>query len=429
MRVLIVGGGGREHALLWKLRRDRPDATFFAAPGNAGMHDDAEAVPIAATDARALADYAAARAVDLVVVGPEAPLALGLVDLLEERRVPAFGPRAAAAEIESSKAFAKALMKAHGVPTARHETFVEIAKAEAYIRAQGRPLVVKASGLAAGKGSVLCETPEEAVEAARSMLERRSLGDAGTTLVIEEKMEGEECSIFFLCDGRDAVPMLPARDHKRIGEGDTGPNTGGMGAYAPVSIVSPETVSQTLESIVLPTLRALEEEDRTYRGCLYVGLMLTGGGPRVVEFNCRFGDPESQAVFPLLESPLLDPLSAVARGGSVRDLRLGWAPRAAVCTVLASEGYPGAYEKGKTIRIPDEVRARADVLLFHAGTKREPDGRLVTDGGRVLNVVGLGDSVPEAARRAREAAGVVEFEGKTYRRDIAWREIERLGGR
>ncbi|MGH7544570.1 MAG: phosphoribosylamine--glycine ligase [Gemmatimonadota bacterium] len=429
MKVLIVGGGGREHALLWRLRRDRPDATFYVAPGNAGTEHDAENVPIAATDVRDLAAFGEARDVDLAVVGPEAPLATGLVDLLEARDVPAFGPHAGAAEIEGSKAFAKALMQANGVPTARHATFDTFDEAEAYIRAQKAPVVVKASGLAAGKGSVVCDTTHEAVEAARAMLEQRSLGDAGTTIVVEERMQGEECSIFFLCDGRNAVPMLPSQDHKRIGEGDTGPNTGGMGAYAPISIADGALVERVLDTIVLPTLRALEKDGRLYRGCLYVGLMLTETGPRVVEFNGRFGDPEAQVVLPLLQSPLLEPLLAVARGGSVRDWTLEWAPRAAVCSVLAAEGYPGAYERGKTVRIPEELFDREDVLLFHAGTKRERDGRLVSDGGRVLNVVGIAETVAEGARLSREAAEAVGFEGKVFRRDIGRREIERRAGR
>lgn len=426
MKVLVVGSGGREHALLWRLKGDRPGATFYAAPGNAGMHEWAEAVAIPAREIATLTDFAEARGADLVLVGPEAPLAAGLVDALQAKKIPAFGPRARAAEIESSKAFAKSLMEKQRIPTGRHETFQDFPSAEAYLRAQGAPVVVKASGLAAGKGSVVCRTVEEAVATARAMIEQREFGDAGATVVIEEFMEGEECSIFFLCDGRNAVPMLPSQDHKRLEEGDTGPNTGGMGAYAPTSIAGPALVSETLERIVLPTLRALEKDDRTYRGCLYVGLMVTEGNPRAVEFNCRFGDPEAQAVLPLLDSSLLEPLEEIARGGGVRDLELEWSAGAAVCTVLASAGYPGAYAKGKTIGLPESLLERDDVLVFHAGTRREPDGRLVTDGGRVLNLVGLGASVGEAGGRSREAADAVEFEGKFFRRDIGWRETRRL---
>jgi phosphoribosylamine--glycine ligase len=428
VRVLIVGGGGREHALLWRLRRDRPEAEFLAAPGNPGMAEYAECVPVPATEVRALADLAEARRADLVVVGPEAPLADGLVNLLADRGIPAFGPTGRAAEIESRKAYAKALMRRHGIPTARHETFRDLAAAEAYIRAQPAPIVVKASGLAAGKGSIVCATTDEAVAAARAMLVERRFGDAGAEIVVEEYLEGEECSIFFLCDGTHAVPWLPSQDHKRLGEGDVGPNTGGMGAYAPVSVVGPDLVAEVTERIALPVLWALARDDRPYRGCLYAGLMLTAEGPKVVEFNCRFGDPEAQAVLPLLRSPLLDPLEVIARGGSARDLEPLWAPGAAVCTVLASAGYPGAYERGKPIEIPEALLDRDDLLVFHAGTRRAPDGRLVTDGGRVLNVVGLGSDVPDAARRSREAAEAIAFEGKTYRRDIAWREIERLTG-
>lgn len=428
MKLLIVGSGGREHALLWKLRCDRPrDTRWYAAPGNAGTAELAENVPIAASDIPALVDFCEARSVDLVVVGPEAPLAAGLVDALCDRRISAFGPRARAAEIESSKAFAKEIMKRNAIPTAVHETFKDLPAAEAYIRAHSAPIVVKASGLAGGKGSIVCETVEDAVRAARSMLEDRQFGDAGATVVVEEFLEGEELSLLFLCDGTDAVPMLASQDHKRLGEGDTGPNTGGMGAYAPVSTADGALVSKTLERIVQPALWALAKEDRVYRGCLYVGLMVKQGEPYVVEFNCRFGDPEVQAILPLLRSPLSEAVELIARGGSVRDLQLEWSPGAAVCTVLASAGYPGTYDKGKPISIPRDLAEREDILVFHAGTRIDAEKRTVTDGGRVLNVVGLGPNVPEASRLAREAADAIGFEGKIFRRDIAWREIERLG--
>lgn len=427
MNLLIVGSGGREHALLWKLRCDRPQGAFYAAPGNAGTAELAENVAIAATDIPALVDFCEARSVDLVVVGPEAPLAAGLVDALWDRRIRAFGPRARAAEIESSKAFAKEIMKRNTIPTAGFETFQDVARAEAYIRTRGAPIVVKASGLAGGKGSIVCETVEDAVRAARSMLQDRQFGESGATIVVEEFLEGEELSLLFLCDGADAIPMLASQDHKRLGEGDTGPNTGGMGAYAPVSIADGALVSKTLERIVQPALWALAREDRLYRGCLYVGLMIKEGEPYVVEFNCRFGDPEVQAILPLLRSPLFEAVERIARGGSVRDLELEWSSGAAVCTVLASSGYPGTYEKGKPITIPRDLVEREDVLIFHAGTRRDADKQLVTDGGRVLNVAGLGPNVPEAARISRDAAEAIEFEGKVFRRDIAWREIERLG--
>ncbi|MBI4514111.1 MAG: phosphoribosylamine--glycine ligase [Gemmatimonadetes bacterium] len=427
MNVLIVGSGGREHALLWELRCDRPHDAFYAAPGNAGTAELAENVAIAASDIPALVDFCEARSIDLVVVGPEAPLAAGLVDALWDRRIPAFGPRARAAEIESSKAFAKEIMKRNTIPTAAFETFQDVARAESYIRTRGAPIVVKASGLAGGKGSIVCETVEEALRTARSMLEDRQFGEAGATVVVEEFLEGEELSLLFLCDGADAVPMLGSQDHKRLGEGDTGPNTGGMGAYAPVSIADETLVTKTLERIVQPALWALAREDRVYRGCLYVGLMVKDGEPYVVEFNCRFGDPEAQAILPLLRSPLFETVERIARGGSVRDLELEWSPGAAVCIVLASAGYPGAYEKGKPISIPGDLVEREDILIFHAGTRRDAEKRTVTDGGRVLNVVGVGPNVPEAARISREAAELIEFEGKIFRRDIAWRQIERLG--
>jgi phosphoribosylamine---glycine ligase len=424
MKLLLVGNGGREHALLWKLHRDRPDARFFITRGNGGTDAFATSVALDPLDVAGVAGWADAEGMDLVVVGPEAPLAEGLADALAARRVPAFGPTAAAAELEASKAFAKELMQAARVPAARFRTFGDVAAAEAYIQEHGAPIVVKASGLAAGKGAIVCETEEEAIHAARRMLQAHDFGTAGLEVVIEERMRGEELSIFALTDGRDVLVMPPAQDHKRIGEGDTGPNTGGMGAYLPVSIVDQGLMDRVLDTILLPTLDEMRRRKRPFRGLLYAGIMLTEDGPRVVEFNCRFGDPETQAVLPLLESSLLEPMEEIARGGSLRGARLDWDRGAAVTTVLAAGGYPGDYQKGHPITIPPGLEAEAGVLVFHAGTTRD-GGRLLTAGGRVLAVTGLGRDIREAARRSRDAAEQITFEGRQYRRDIGWRELER----
>jgi phosphoribosylamine--glycine ligase len=425
MRVLIVGNGGREHALLWKLRRDAPAAELFITRGNGGTAGLATSLPLDPGDGPALAAWCLAQAVDLVVVGPEAPLADGLVDVLESHGVPAFGPSRAAARIESSKSYAKQLLQRAGVPTAAFQTFTELAPAIAWIEERGAPIVVKASGLAAGKGAVVCDTSGEAIAAARSMLEDASFGEAGHEVVIEEFMTGEELSVFAICDGEHAVSLLPAQDHKRIGEGDTGPNTGGMGAYAPVSLGTPALLERVQREILTPTLAALRDDDSAFRGLLYAGLMLTADGPKVVEYNCRFGDPETQAVLPLLEADLLQALLAVANGDSIA----GWVPRsrpgAALTTVLAAGGYPGPVAKGAFIEIPAEVAERDDLVVFHAATARLPDGTLVASGGRVLAVTGLGATLAEAAARSRAGAAAIRFDGKQYRRDIGWREAAR----
>lgn len=424
MRILIVGNGGREHALLWKLNRDAPSTDFYITRGNGGTHAIAKTVSLDPTDVSGVAAWADAEDIHLVVVGPEAPLAAGLVDALHDRGVPAFGPTAGAAAIEASKAFSKDVMTQAGVATAEYRVFTDADAAAAHVRERGAPIVVKASGLAAGKGAIVCQTEDAALEAVDRMLSEEEFGAAGREVVIEECMTGEELSVFALTDGKDVALLRPSQDHKRVGEGDVGPNTGGMGAYAPVSIVDDALLDGVRDEILLPTLAELQRRDRTFRGLLYAGLMLSDGGPRVVEFNCRFGDPETQAVLPLLSSSLLEPMRAIARGSSVRDLELEWRSGAAVTTVLASGGYPGSYEKGKVITIPDALEQSDEVLIFHAGTARK-NGQLVTDGGRVLGVTGLGDDFERAARTSREAAAEITFEGRQYRRDIGWRELQR----
>ena len=424
MRILIVGNGGREHTLAWKLHRDAPDATIFVTQPNGGMVGSVETLEIAAGDVEALAGWAHAQQIDLAVIGPEAPLAAGLADRLARNGVPVFGPTKAAARIESSKIYAKELMERAGVPTAGFATFSNPEEAAHYVRDGGAPVVVKASGLAAGKGAVVCETVDEALEALDRMMTDRVFGEAGRDVVIEEFMHGEELSVFALADGRDALLMLPSQDHKSVGEGDTGPNTGGMGAYAPVALSTPELVAEALDLVIRPTLAALAEDDSEFRGLLYAGLMLTEQGPRVVEFNCRFGDPETQVVLPLLESSLLAPMLEIARGGRLGGATLESNGKAALTTVVAAEGYPGPYDKGRPIHIPDNLTSDPDVLLFHAGTRMGPNG-LETSGGRIIAATGLGSTLSQAAAKSREAAASIAFEGKQFRTDIGWREFAR----
>ena len=425
MRILVVGSGGREHALIWRLKQERPEAQFYAAPGNGGTKPLADSVALKPDEIAPLADFAASREIDLTVVGPEAPLVAGIVDAFEERGLEIFGPAAAAAELEGSKAFAKALMKKAGVPTATHRTFDSYPAAESYIRKRGAPIVIKASGLAAGKGSIVCRTLDDALAAARSMLVDDAFGAAGSTVVVEDRLEGEELSVLYITDGVNAVPLIPSQDHKPVGEGDTGLNTGGMGAYAPVSIADQALIDRVTDVIVMPTLAALRDQDRRFRGVLYCGLMIAGNEPYVIEFNCRFGDPETQAILPLLDDPLIDLFRRVARGGKLESTALRWRPGAAVCTVLASKGYPGRYEKGKVITIPPDLDVGGEAYLFHAGTRRDPEGKLLTDGGRVLGAVATGGSVTAAAERSRAAAQAVKFAGKYFRGDIGYREIQR----
>lgn len=426
MKVLIVGNGGREHALLWKLRRDAPDAEFFVTRASGGMAGQATSLPMDPDDP-SLPAWAEANAVDLTLVGPEAPLANGIVDAFERRAQPIFGPTKAATAIESSKAYAKALMARAGVPTAAFQTFTDLDAAEGYVRERGAPIVVKASGLAAGKGAIVCETVDEALEAVRSMLAAGAFGAAGREVVIEEFMRGEELSIFALSDGEGVLPMLPAQDHKRVGEGDSGPNTGGMGAYAPVALGTDALVTRVRDEILAPTVAAMRADGRPFRGLLYAGIMVTDGGPKVVEFNARFGDPETEVVLPLLQGSLLEPLLEIARGGRLGSAPLVWRGGSALTTVLASAGYPGPYERGKEIRIPADLESAEDLVVFHMGTKIE-DGRLVTSGGRVLAVTAVAPTIEQASARSRQAAAAIQFEGKLYRRDIGWREVARRAG-
>lgn len=425
MRILIVGNGAREHALLWKLAQDAPTAELYATRPNGGMASLCTPVELDPGDVEALSGWAAAHRIDLTVVGPEGPLAAGIVDRFDAKGLPAFGPTRAAARIESSKAYAKDLMRSAGVPTASYRTFTDRDGAEAYVRERGAPIVVKASGLAAGKGAVVCATEEEALTAVRSMLSDLDFGEAGREIVIEDLLEGEELSIFAVTDGERCVLLVPSQDHKRVGEGDTGPNTGGMGAYAPVSIVTDEIVEQARTRVFEPTLAALAADGAPFRGLLYAGLILTDAGLSVIEFNCRFGDPETQVVLPLMRSSLLELMTAVAEGGSLagRDARVR--PGAAVTTVVASAGYPRSYGAGVPVRIPEGLEDEG-LLVFHAGTRRTPEGDLVTSGGRVVAVTAISDEFADAQEASRAGAARVEFEGAFFRSDIGWREGARL---
>ena len=424
MTILVVGGGGREHALVHALARSPRAPHLLCAPGNVGTADWAENVAVAADDVVGLVSLAQDRGVDLVVVGPEVPLVLGLADRLGEAGVHVVGPSKAAAQLEGSKAFAKDVMARCGVPTAASRTFGlgSVDEARAYVEAQPLPVVLKADGLAAGKGVVVAETREVAREALADMMEDGAFGSAGSTVVVEDFLEGEEASVFVLTDGTDYVVLPAAQDHKRIGEGDTGPNTGGMGAYAPAPVVTPEVLKRVETDIIRPVLDGMRASGMPYRGVLYVGLMIGPDGPKVVEFNCRFGDPEAQVLLPLLVSDPVDLFEALAEGrlGEV-DVKIR--DGAAACVVLASAGYPGDYDKGAMIR--GLGSARADALVFHAGTARSPEGNVVTAGGRVLGVTGLGQTLQSALDAAYEAADAIAFEGKTLRRDIGQKGLRR----
>lgn len=424
MKVLIVGGGGREHALAWKLRRDDPSLELIAAPGNPGIASLARCVPIGVGKLSDLAHLAEEEMVDLTIVGPETPLEAGIANLFQTRGLPIFGPTREAARIETSKRFAKELMARAGIPTARAVQHTDSKEAKAALADFTSPVVIKASGLAAGKGVIVAQSTVEAERAIDAMLSDRVFGGAGREILIEEFMDGEEISLFAITDGQQALPLLAAQDHKRLHEGDFGPNTGGMGAYAPTSLATPELVARVMSEIIRPTLAAMREAGSPFTGLLYAGLMITGDGPKVVEFNCRFGDPETQALMPLMDSSLLELIAAVAGGGSLsRAKNPDWKPLFAVTTVVAAAGYPDKARTGDVIELPPSEEG---VEVFHAGTARDPaTNELVTAGGRVLAVTAVASSLIEAAEISRSHAEQVSFKGKQLRRDIGWREVTR----
>jgi phosphoribosylamine---glycine ligase len=421
MRVLVIGSGGREHALCWAIAASPLTDALYCAPGNPGIAEQATCLPVAATDTNGIVALCRAERIDFVVIGPEAPLVAGLVDRLEAEGIAAFGPSARAAVIEGSKSFTKELCVRAGIPTARFRRFRDAAAARAYVRERGAPIVVKADGLAAGKGVTVAASLDEAVAAIDDALVRGRFGEAGAELVIEDCLDGEEASFFALVDGETALPLTSAQDHKRVGDGDTGPNTGGMGAYAPAPSVTPALADAVMTRIIRPAVATMAAEGRPYKGVLYAGLMLTRDGPQLVEFNARFGDPECQVLLPLLKSDLLPALMA-ARDGVLRDFDLRWSENAALCVVLAAKGYPGEPVKGTEIRGLDRAASVDGVTIFHAGTRRV-GGRLVADGGRVLDVVAVAPTIAEAQIRAYAAVDRIDWPEGFCRRDIGWRAI------
>ena len=422
MKVLVVGGGGREHALVWKIAQSPKVTKIYAAPGNAGIAQLAECTPIKSEDISGLLAFAKSKAIDLTLVGPEGPLSLGIVDEFTKAGLRAFGPSGKAAEIEASKQFSKDLMKKYHIPTAEYGVFTERAAAEAYIREKGAPIVVKADGLAAGKGVVVAETVEEAVKALDLIMSQKAFGAAGDRVVIEECLRGEEASFMAFSDGKTVVPMASSQDHKRVFDADKGPNTGGMGAYSPAPIVTKKLERKVMETIMVPTVRAMEKEGRLFKGVLYAGLMINDGEAKVLEFNARFGDPETQPIMARLETDLIDIIEAIL-AGSLSKIDIKWKSDPAVCVVMASGGYPGNYEKGKVICGLEKAANVSNVSVFHAGTVFK-DGKIVTDGGRVLGVTGLGPVIAAAIDNAYKGVQEISFEGAHFRRDIGARALE-----
>ncbi|WP_429162542.1 phosphoribosylamine--glycine ligase [Desulfitispora alkaliphila] len=421
MKVLVIGAGGREHALVWKLQQSPKVEKVFCAPGNGGIAQIAQCVDIKDTDVEGLLEFAVNEKIDLAIVGPEAPLVAGVVDKFREKGLRAFGPSQRAAEIEGSKALAKDIMEKYQIPTAKAATFTDVEKALNYVDELGVPCVVKADGLAAGKGVVVAEDVETAKKAVREMMEDKAFGSAGDKVVIEEFLRGEEVSILAFTDGKTVVPMVSSQDHKRAFDGDQGPNTGGMGAYSPAPIYTEQIEQIVMEQVLKPTIQGLAKEGRDYTGVIYAGLMITEEGPKVLEFNARFGDPETQPVLMRLETDLVEIIEAIEQE-KLDEIEIKWSKEAAVCVVVASGGYPGSYEKGKLITGLDQVDEN-EAIVFHAGTKAV-EGKIYTNGGRVLGITAKGDTVAEAVKSAYKAIDVIKFEKMQYRKDIAHRAID-----
>ncbi len=423
MRVLVVGSGGREHTLVWKLKQSPRIKQLFAAPGNAGIAELAECADIGASEVRRMADFAVSRGIDLTVVGPEVPLTLGIVDEFGARGLRIFGVNQKAAELEGSKVFAKRLMKKYKIPTGFFQTFYRVEDAKRYIQDVGAPIVVKADGLAAGKGAIVCQTVKEALDAVGMIMEDRVFGDAGEKVVVEEFLSGEEASFLAFTDGETVLPMASSQDHKAVLDDDKGPNTGGMGAYSPAPVVTDAVHRKIMDQVMIPTVKAMAAEGRPYRGVLYAGLMINRGEPRVLEFNARFGDPEAQPLLMRMESDLLPILEAVI-DGRLHEVRIEWKSEPAVCVVMASGGYPGAYEKGKVISGLGAASRLKDVVVFHAGTALA-GGKVVTSGGRVLGVTAIGKDVSEAIARAYRAVEKIRWDGAHFRTDIGKKALTR----
>ena len=420
MNVLVIGSGGREHAIVWKLKQSPKLKNLYALPGNPGTADLAENVSgISLDDHAAIVDFCKKKDIDLVIVGPEAPLAAGMVDVLSEEGIRCFGPKRSAAQIEASKVFAKDFMTRHQIPTARYATFRHFAEAMRYLNSINHPIVIKASGLAAGKGVILPESMDEAKTTLQSVLVEKAFGEAGDEVVIEERLMGQEVSLMAFTDGTTIIPMLPAQDHKRLQDGDEGPNTGGMGAYAPTPIFTVELLNEAVELVLKPAVNGLNSEGTPFVGVLYAGLMLTANGIRVLEFNCRFGDPETQVVLPLLDADLLEIADACVNG-TLADVEIRWKDDAAVCVVLASKGYPEKVETGKSITIEELPN---DMICFHAGTKTK-GGKLITSGGRVFGLTAWANDIGSAINKVYSSVGRIYFDGMQYRKDIAHRALE-----
>ena len=425
MKILLIGGGGREHALAWKLAQSTKVENIFAAPGNPGIAElpKCQCIALNLDDLEKVADYAEDNGIDLTVVGPEATLVAGIADVFKRRGLPVFGPSKAAAQLEGSKAFSKELMAKYDIPTAFFKICEDIEIAKAYVEEKGAPIVVKADGLAAGKGVVVAMTKEEALEAIDEMMADQKFGNAGARVVLEEFMEGEEASLLAFTDGKTVVPMIAAQDHKRVYDNDEGPNTGGMGTYAPAPVMTDVLRLKATERILKPVVAAMAEEGTPYQGCLYAGLMIKGDSVKVVEFNCRFGDPETQVILPLLDGDLAEIMLACATG-TLDEVEVAWSDKAAVCVVMASGGYPGSYENGKEISGLAEANTDEATVVFHAGTNLA-DGKIVTAGGRVLGVTSVDKNIREARDRAYAAVEKIKFDKVFYRKDIAWRALKR----
>ncbi|MCM8757496.1 MAG: phosphoribosylamine--glycine ligase [Candidatus Omnitrophica bacterium] len=426
MRVLVIGSGGREHALVWKIAQSKLVDKIFCSPGNGGISELAECLNIKSEDIFSLLEFARKEKIDLTIVGPEAPLAEGIVDEFKNFKLRIFGPTKLASRLEASKVFAKELMKKYNVPTADFCIFDNPDEARRYIEEKKAPLVVKADGLAQGKGVIVAKTTEEALNAVKLIMEDRIFGKAGEKIIVEDCLEGEEASIIVITDSREVLPLASSQDHKRVFDGDRGPNTGGMGAYSPTPLISENIFKEILDKIVYRIIDGLAKEGIDYRGSLYAGIMLTKTGPKVLEFNVRFGDPETQAILPRLKSDLVEAILAVVDGHLTKFKRQnswGWDERSCICVVCASEGYPGSYEKGKEIFGLEEIKNLKDIIVFHAGTKKQ-DNRFLTNGGRVLGITGLGANIKEAIDRTYEATKKIYFEGMHYRKDIGYRALK-----
>jgi phosphoribosylamine--glycine ligase len=423
MKVLIIGGGGREHTIAWKLAQSKHVDKIYCSPGNAGISEIAECIDVGTGDFNALIDFVKYEWVDFTIVGPEEPLSRGIVDAFEKEGRRILGPDRKAAQLESSKVFSKDFMKRYGIRSAEYNVFTSYVHAEDYVRMKGAPIVIKADGLAAGKGVFVAGTVDEAVDALRLIMKEKAFGDAGKRVVVEECLEGEEASFMVFCDGKTVKPMASSQDHKRIFDNDAGPNTGGMGAYSPAPVVTKELEAEIMEKVMWPVMKGLKAEGMKYKGILYAGLMIKNGVPYVLEFNCRLGDPETQPVLSRLDTDFVDIVYAML-DGKLSEIDIKWQPRSSVCVVLSSGGYPGTYEKGKVITGLDSLKNEKDVFAFHAGTTFD-DGNIVTSGGRVLGITALGDDIREAKDRVYKAVEKVHFDGMHYRKDIAERALKR----